>query len=480
MKAANYIFPMIAFFTLLSCNKFLEEVPVDRLTNTSFFKTETDAVSSVNSLYDALKKTYDDNYLSEMNQKSDYIDSRGSRVPSATYQTDAITVSRQGQIWTDFYKVISIANISLKYIPPIVKKDDLRDRLLGECYFLRALSYMTIARLFGPAPIRTEPVENLASTPTVRAPVSDLWHLVVEDLQSAEKLLPEITSFGRANKGAARMALATAHIWQNNPALTMEYAEKVISSGTYQLERSYKDVFDPDVLSKENIFFIRHFRESSFNTQLINYYHAVDWPEWTQSQYVWLGNPKTFIGNWDDNDLRKSWCIYDKTTPLTGKDGKTIFIKDDFIHFSKFRDPKAISRTKVSYHFPVFRLSEAYLLYAEADIRDDGNLSDKGREYWNKIRRRGYGVDMDSPAPGIDVPSSLSNEQLQEEMLLERGKEFLCEGTRWLDILRFNKAKELIEQAGYSFEPRVLLFPIPVEEINNNEALTPDDQNPGY
>ena len=480
MRTINHILPIIIFFLILSCDNFLDEVPVDRLTNTSFFKTEDDAISSVNGIYNALKSTYDNNYLSEMIQKSDYVDSRGSRVPSATYQSNAVTITRQGQIWTDFYKVISIANISIKNIPSVVENPDLKDELLGECYFLRALSHMTIARLFGPAPIRTEPVDNLGSISAERAPISDLYNLIVADLELAEELLPEITGFGRANKAAAQMALATANIWQNKPDLVKKYAEAVINSGTYHLEESYEDVFNPDELSEENIFFLRHFRESSFSTQLVNYYHAVDWPEWQGSQYVWMGNPNSFIGNWDDNDYRKIWCIYDKNTPLTNKEGDTIFIEDDFIHFSKFRDPNAISYNKVSYYFPIFRLAEAYLLYAEADIRDDGILSAKGREYWNMVRRRAYGVDINSPALNIDISLSLPSDQLLDEILLERGKEFLCEGTRWLDMLRFDKAEELIKKAGHSFESRVLLFPIPIEEINNNDALTVDDQNPGF
>ena len=480
MKAIKIFLPITIFLILISCEDFLDEVPEDRLTDASFYKNEQDAISSVNAIYDAVKQTYDVNYISEINLKSDYMDGRGSRVPSGSFMSNAVTVNRQGDIWTDFYRVISRANISIKNIPLIVDDQNLRNRLLGECYFLRAFSHLQIGRLFGPAPIRIEAIDDFAKIPAPRAPITELYAQIINDLQSAEQLLPEVTSYGRANKGAVQMALAMAHLWQGNFELAMQNADKVINSGTYKLEQSYGDVFHPEELSEENVFLIRHARESGFPTNVLAWYHAADWPEFSGSFFVFLGNRNTFIVDWDDSDQRKSWNIYDKNTPLTDKNGKTVFIDGDFIHFGKFRDPNAISAFELSYHYPIYRLAEAYLIYAEADIRDDGNLGAQGREYWNMIRRRGYGRDVNISASDIDVPTTLTSDELLDEMLLERGKEFMGESKRWFDMLRFNKAEELITQAGYTFEPRVVLFPLPIAEINANEALTSEDQNPGY
>ncbi len=480
MKAIKIILPIFIFLITTSCEDFLDEVPEDRLTNTSFFRNEQDAISSVNSIYAALKQTYDINLVSEINLKSDYMDGRGSRVPSGAFTSNSVTMERQGAIWTDFYRVIGRANISIENIPLIVEDESLRDKLLGECYFARAFSHLQIGRLFGPAPIRIEPIDDFGLIPAERSPVSDLYGQIVEDLLLAEGLLPETTSYGRANKGSVQMALAVAYLWQGNTELAIQNASKVIDSRTYQLEQVYGEVFDPENPSEENIFFIRHARESGFRTNVPAWYHAADWPEFSGSFFVFLGNRNTFIVDWDDNDLRKSWNIYDKDTPLINQDGETVFVDSESIHFGKFRDPNAISAFELSYHYPIYRLAEAYLIYAEADIRDDGNLSPQGREYWNQVRRRGYGRDFNTPAPDIDIPTTLSTNELLDEIFLERGKELMGESKRWFDMLRFEKAEELITQAGYTFEPRVVLFPLPIAEINTNDALTEADQNPGY
>ncbi len=480
MKTIKIIFSITLLFTILSCEDVLEEVPVDRVTDTNFFKNEQDAISSVNSIYDAFKRAYNYNGITELNLKSDYMDGRASREPSGSFQTDAVTVERQGQIWTDFYLVIARANYAINNIPLVVEDQDLRDKLLGESYFLRAFSHLQIGRLFGSAPLRIEAIENIAMIPAEKAPIKDLQDQIVKDLQMAEELLPEITNLGRANKGAAQMALAIAHLWQGNAEVAMQNAGKVIDSDTYQLEQSYGDVFHPDNISEENILILRHFRESGYGTSLINFFHAADWPEFSGNFFVLLGNLNTFIADWDDNDFRKSWNLYDKNTPLIDENGDTVFVNSEFIHFRKFRDPEAINRDHISIQFPIYRLSESYLIYAEADIRADGNLSPQGREYWNMVRRRGYGRDINTPAPDIDVSTTLSTDELLDEIFMERGKEFVGEAKRWFDMLRFDKAEELITKAGYTFEPRVLLFPIPIEEINNNDALTAEDQNPGY
>ncbi len=480
MLTKSVFLSILSSIFLLSCTDFLEEVPTDRLTDTSFFKNEQDAISSVNGIYAALKTTYDVNYVSEINMKSDYMDGRGSRVVSASFMTNAVTEGRQATIWTDFYRLIGRANIAIKNIPLVVEDQTLRDKLLGESYFLRAFSHLAIVRLFGPAPIRVEAIDDLSLIPEERAPVAAVLDQIISDLKLAEELIPEITNYGRANKGAIRMALATTYLFQGDYQEAMESANAVITSGTYQLEEFYGDVFDPDELSEENIFFIRHARESGLQTFVPSWYHAADWPEFNGSFFVFLGNRNTFITDWDDSDTRKSWNIYDKNTPLTNNAGDTVFIDSEFIHFSKFRDPNAISAFELSYHYPIYRLAEAYLIYAEADIREDGNLSATGRDYWNIVRRRAYGRELNTPAPEIDVPGNLTTEELLDELFLERGKEFMGESKRWFDMLRFDKAEETITQAGYTFEPRVLLFPLPIAEINTNDALTEGDQNPGY
>jgi hypothetical protein len=62
----------------------------------------------------------------------------------------------------------------------------------------------------------------------------------------------------------------------------------------------------------------------------------------------------------------------------------------------------------------------------------------------------------------------------------ERAYEFLLERRRWFDLKRTGKAKEAFAAIGKNLIDARMLWPIPENEINNNPAINPEDQNPGY
>ena len=88
-------------------------------------------------------------------------------------------------------------------------------------------------------------------------------------------------------------------------------------------------------------------------------------------------------------------------------------------------------------------------------------------------------MDLNSPST-VDYPSGLSAAEFKNRVLDERAYEFVLEMKRWNDLLRTGKAQEIIEATGKEWSDISLLLPLPINEINNNPALTPDDQNPGY
>ena len=79
--------------------------------------------------------------------------------------------------------------------------------------------------------------------------------------------------------------------------------------------------------------------------------------------------------------------------------------------------------------------------------------------------------------------AGLSAQDFQNEILLERAKEFVMEGKRWYDLLRTGKTLQVIRASGTvksAIEEKHLKWPIPSEEIDNNDALSQEDQNPGW
>jgi hypothetical protein len=131
--------------------------------------------------------------------------------------------------------------------------------------------------------------------------------------------------------------------------------------------------------------------------------------------------------------------------------------------------------------FPVFRLAEMYLVYAEAVLRGgSGGDNTTALNYVNRIRGRAYADDPSSAEGNIS-----SNEFNLDFILDERARELMWEGFRRTDLIRYNRFtsstylwpwKGGVEN-GTAVDDRYKLFPIPVTDILANPNLT---QNPGY
>jgi len=120
----------------------------------------------------------------------------------------------------------------------------------------------------------------------------------------------------------------------------------------------------------------------------------------------------------------------------------------------------------------VFRLADMYLVYAEALIRANSDYA-TASQYVNYVRNR---------AGLADVALDAGN--WEDIILLERRLELFAEGERWFDIKRFGVAQEVISsKPSVTFseiQNKYLLWPIPQDEIDANELISQEDQNPGY
>ncbi|MNY08849.1 SusD family protein [compost metagenome] len=122
------------------------------------------------------------------------------------------------------------------------------------------------------------------------------------------------------------------------------------------------------------------------------------------------------------------------------------------------------------------------LIYAEAANRAENGVSAAALEALNKVRRRAYGYD---PAVASVVDYTIADyatTPFLDLVMKERVYEFAFEGKRWLELKRTGKTDELVlANKGKTIAPKHLLWPIPLGEIDYNDALNPlTDQNPGY
>jgi len=98
------------------------------------------------------------------------------------------------------------------------------------------------------------------------------------------------------------------------------------------------------------------------------------------------------------------------------------------------------------------------------------------------IRRRAYGYNPIQTSPvDLDIADYPNTETFIDRVVQERGYEFQMEGKRWFDLVRSGRVFEVMETSiGRQVTETHLLWPIPQEEFDLNEALDPSDQNPGY
>ncbi|RLD17691.1 MAG: RagB/SusD family nutrient uptake outer membrane protein, partial [Bacteroidetes bacterium] len=170
-KTRSLIFlTTIALLITAGCSSdFLDKKPLGQLTSDNFFETEDHAVWATNAVYQQLRDwdVHVFSFVGLTDIISDDAD-KGStpsdanfllEVDNFTFDAGNISV---GAVWTGYYRGVYRANIALENIPGIEMDEDLKERLLGECKFLRAHYYFNLVRWYGDIPliIRTlEPEE---------------------------------------------------------------------------------------------------------------------------------------------------------------------------------------------------------------------------------------------------------------------------------------------------------------------------------
>jgi hypothetical protein len=135
----------------------------------------------------------------------------------------------------------------------------------------------------------------------------------------------------------------------------------------------------------------------------------------------------------------------------------------------------ASQRTMIDTDFPVFRLGEAYLIYAEAAVRTGTNTG-QGLTYFNALRERAFG----------DATHDITLAQMTlDTILAERGRELLFEARRRTDLIRFGQftggtylwAWKGNQPGGVATDAHFNLYALPQNELSANPNLK---QNPGF
>jgi hypothetical protein len=366
---------------------------------------------------------------------------------------------------------------------------------LAEARFLRALSYWHALDLFGSVPFVDE-TNNVGAFFPVQKTRAELYVYVESELLAIEPLLKDAKAneYGRVDKAAAWMLLgklylnAKVYIGTDHNTECITYMKKVIAS-PFTLETNYAYLFLADNNLCNEIIFPVTFDGTYTKT----------WGGTTFIINAAVGgsmNPSDFgiAGGW--GGTRTTPQFVDKFSDITGATDKRAMFhtagqSKSISNIFSFADGYAIKKWKNktragvngsnSTHpdtdFPVFRLADAYLMYAEAVLRGGtGGDITTALGYINAIRTRAYG----------DASGNITSNQLNLDFILdERARELYGECHRRTDLIRFGKFSNTTYlwewkggvQAGLSTDSHFNIYPIPSTDMGANPNLV---QNPGY
>ncbi|HLT05891.1 MAG TPA: RagB/SusD family nutrient uptake outer membrane protein [Cyclobacteriaceae bacterium] len=347
-------------------------------------------------------------------------------------------------MWVQIYRVINTANHLIAKVPQIEDRnltDAERSQILGEAYFLRALAYFDLGRAWGGVPLVLNPTETKNDGADIgRATLEATYAQVLADLDKAEDLLAPLTVRTRASQEAAKALKARLFLYQGNWEQAEQLATAVIESNRFSLVAPYK-AFINDKETEESIF------ELSYNNADRNNHAHYGFPSSLGGRYEWHPSDQ---------------LLAELTDPaIGGNRGETISYLGSNPYSTKYF--RIGSGDDPAY---ILRIAEQYLLRAEARVKKGtpnliGAVADL-----NQVRNRA----------GL-APLDLTN---AEDILLaieqERRLEFAFEGHQWFDLIRTGRAGAVLGLT----ESNKYLYPIPLNEIIADDALNPEDQNPGY
>lgn len=503
---------LLSLGLLGSCTqKFLDEAPADQVTDANFYQTQQDAVQAVTAAYSELTKEGQYNLaLWAFDIWSDVSVSGGDDGNDAVEykQLEAFSIPTTNlvatRLWGGCFIGIQRANLVLQKVPGIANMEPaIQKRSLGEAQFLRAKYYFDLVRAYGDVPLFTTPPASPAEVNKPRTPVAEVYKQIEQDLTDAIGNLPPSYSgpdLGRATKWAATGLLAKVYITEGKKPDAAQRALEVIKNSGKTMWSNYGDNFkieNENKNEKESLFEVQYvsgrnqYDRNQVGSAMNEFFGPRGQNQTPGSGYGFNVPEPDFVNGYEAGDTRKAVTVWvpGDVYPDGGKQPSKATGSPFGYHCKKWFIGKVNTNIWDSgLNVPVLRLAEMYLILAEAVGPTSG--ADGGLEAINKVRRRSFGLDYNTPSAAHDLTAATPN--FMDAVIRERKYELAFEFDRWFDLKRLNgtanglipvltaQAAYLrtlgINQRGIPTEKNLVL-PIPQSEIDANPGLK---QNPGY
>ena len=523
-----------------SCSDFLDRYPLDELSDSSFWKTENDAMMAVTDIYGCLP-TWDQDEDINSDNAVHGIKWAAGNISKGIYDP-------MDQSWAGSYTPIRQCNLVLEKVKDIEMSDESRKKIEGQAYFFRAFVYFNLIRSFGDVPYIDKPLNLTDVEDITRTPREEVYAKGMADFDKAIEYLPEewdAANTPRVTKGAALAMKARAALYYSNWQVAADASKAVIDLGKYELYDAgntgkYQELFwEKSDGCDENILYVQ------FNYPDKTHY-LIGWECFPTLGWGGMNPTQSLVDAFEDKDgapISKS-TIYNEKDPFKNRDprlevnvlhdgeemyGVTIKVKPlkssgktgieqhgdataTGYYQQKWLDPSIDPQSEgwnMGKDWVVIRYAEVLLTYAEA-MNELHPLSAESFDAVNQVRRRVGMPDLQNTDPSKPTYCATQDE-LRKRIQNEWRVEFALEGgKRMWDIRRWGIAKEVlnapflglkmkpvegvvdgkpaivdyilyegenIKLAGSHYEDHNYLLPVPQTEIDLNPKLT---QNPGY
>ncbi|SEO07435.1 Starch-binding associating with outer membrane [Mucilaginibacter gossypiicola] len=444
---------VIMALSALSCKKALKEDPKGQVVGTQALGTVSGLNAALVGAYKPLSTTWVNGFTTAaavaVCMGSDDLTTHPASNKADLREFDQYHVSnlngRMLNIWNGCYKSIQGANNIINNYKTTSGDAASISQIVGEAYYLRALDYYWLIRLWGKIPLITSEVYDPEVLKVSTSAPAEVYKLIESDLLNAEKMMAnKKLDAGRASKGAASALLADVYLteggWPINDnakyALAAAKAKEVIDN---------KAAYGFDLVSDLSTLW-QNTKTGAATSEEVFAIHNCGACNWFNANALYGSSAMPGEENgWDDyfteirffNDfpagIRKDVTFH---TVIKKNDGTTIPWQSDAVkhpYFQKFRAPVEGSTDGSSGTVHMMRYAHVLLIYAEAAART-GNVNEEAYNSINAIRTRA----------GLAPLSGLSTTDFVNAVINERAWEFAGEFTRWFDITRLQMLPQII------------------------------------
>jgi len=481
MKKGNKIFLAvisIALFTLISCESKLDLRPSSELASQDALNSLSAIDVALTGSYAGMQSRY---YYGRNFEGFAHMTSDDALIPGGAgsfaklepfYQMIYTPANGATLTWAQMYDVIGRVNNIINSIDGVEGPEAEKNRIKGEALFIRALVHHDLLRLFAQDYKYTADASHLGvpyitvseiSSPS-RNTVAECYELILGDLAGAISLLGsgnERASIDTPNFGsvwAAKAVRARVHLYMGDYTNALLDANDVIDNGGFTLapykvddgaggvDLSQIDSWSSRVPNSESIFELE-FDELDGLWGAKASFSGLFRPQ--PDGYGEAGPNMDIINMYSANDFRNNWFL---------QDGGQNFI-------NKYPDNDGV---RLNFTFPVVRLTEMYLIKAEAHAVL--NQPNDAIGAVNSITVR------------ANAPEIVLSAQLLSDILDERRRELAFEGHRFFDIKRLQldivrNDCNLQNNCTVAYGDKLYAYPIPQEEMDANPNM---EQNTGY